>query len=149
MTMASNDTAQVGMPDLTGQDTHETTSTLVASDAILSSVMQDEGMPASVLPANHDQEGALDATTSANLYCDIAQLPLKYQTSVLVQAYKYRLISWQDLQQASIGIFPPRILLDDEGTKLVKQIKRKVAMKNHTDKVASFSQSCDIYHRQG
>ena len=74
--------------------------------------MQDEGMTASVLPANHDQEGALDATTSANLYCDIAQLPLQYtyQTIVLVQAY--RLISWQDLQQASIGIFPPQILLD-------------------------------------
>ena len=136
------DAAQVGVADATGQDTHEATSTLVASD-----VTQDEGMPASVLPASQGQEDARNVTTSANLQCDIAQLPLQYQPSVLVQAYKYRLVSWQDLQQASTGIFPPQILLGEEGTNLVKHIKRKVAMRNHTDKVANFAESCDIYQR--
>lgn len=140
MSPMSSSAAQVGVAAVSGQNTHEAASIVQASDG-----MPEERMPASVLPAIQDRE-PLDVA-SANAPCDIAQLPLQHQPSVLVQAYKYGLVSWQDLQQASTSILHPQILIDDEGTKLVKQIKRKVARNNHADKVASIPQSCEIYHR--
>lgn len=133
MSPVSSDAAQIDVAAVSGENTHEA--------AVRSSVL-----PASVLPAFQDQARPLDVA-SANARCDIAQLPLQYQPSVLVQAYKYGLVSWQDLQQASSSPLYPQILIGDESTKLVKQIKRKVALNNHADKVASMSKSCEIYHR--
>ena len=57
------------------------------------------------------------------------------------------LVSWQDLQQASSCISYPMILLGEKGTRLVEQIKRKVGLKNHSDKVAGVSLACDVYQR--
>lgn len=138
----SSDDGQVGVAAVVGHNTHQAAPVVQALDG-----MQDEGMPASMLLAIQDQQRPLDVA-SASAHCDdIAKLPLQYQPSVLVQAYKYGLVSWQDLQQASTSILHPQKLLGDEGTKLVKQIKRKVARNNHADKVASISESCEIYHR--
>ena len=142
MSPVSSDAVQVGAGAVSGQNTHAAAVILQALDGV-----PDGGMPASVLPAVQDQEGPCDAKAPATAQCDIAQLPLQYQPCVLVQAYKYGLVSWQDLQQASTSTLYPQILIGDESTKLVMQIKRKVARNNHADKVASMSQLCEIYHR--
>lgn len=120
---------------------------LEAAPSHLESVLPHGTMPASVVSAIKGQEGALPATAPGNVCCDIAQLPEQYQSSVLAQAYMIGLVSLQNLQQASLCISYPMILLGPKGTRLVEQIKRKVGMKNHSDKVGGSSAACSIYHQ--